>query len=117
MKKTKYCRTIIEVYKGKRLYQYNDVHIRVSTEVAKNIIDGVEETGLSVAQLLGHSSKPCECCRNTNVITFNSQNEKVSVIRGLLFKSTQSKYGVYNNKKQINEQSNGVGENDNEING
>lgn len=105
MSKPNYVNPVIEIYKDRKIYTYNQIVLRVSPEALKKIIDGVEETGLSIVQLLAHSSKPCDCCRNKPVNTLDSNSNPVQVNRGLLYESIKTRYGSYNKKKDINEQS------------
>lgn len=99
MAKTKFKNPVIETYKGRKVHQYPFFIFRTTPEIFKSLIDLADETGLSIAQLAGHSSKPCDCCRGLNVVTFNADNEKVFVPRGILFKSALTKHGTYNRKK------------------
>lgn len=99
MSKPKNSNPVVEVYKGIVIRRYQKITIRLSAEAIKQIIDTQETTNLSAAQILGHSSKPCDCCKGLNVTTFNSDNEKVFVPRGILFKSTLTKHGSYLTRK------------------
>lgn len=100
MPKNRYENPLLEIYKGKKIYTYNQIVLRISPEAFKSIIDGQEETGLSKVQLLSHSSRPCDHCRNTSVTTLNADMKPVTVKRGILFNSIKTRYGAYNKKKK-----------------
>lgn len=58
-----------------------------------------EDTGLSVREIVGYSSKPCECCRAEMVTAYNSKDKSVKIKRGILFHSMLTKHGSYTIKE------------------
>lgn len=82
---------LIEVYKGVSIYKYNELHIRVDCETKKMLIDQSETTGLSIREILGYSSKHCDCCKGMNVIAYNSKEKQIGIPRGILYKSLLKK--------------------------
>lgn len=75
---------IVEVYKGVTIRQCNPYQIRLSAVMFKTLILESERTGLPISKILAFSSKPCDRCSSTDVITFNKEGEEVKIKRGLL---------------------------------
>lgn len=77
---------VVEVYRGIEIRKYPQIKFRVDVITFKEIIDAHLDTGMSTRSILGHSSKPCESCKNVFVTTFNSKDDEVKIKRGILSK-------------------------------
>lgn len=75
---------IIEIYKGKPIRHVNAVTLKLGAAPYKAIIDAVEDTGLSVHQVLGHSSKPCEKCKGIFIAVYDDSGNPRYIKKGLL---------------------------------
>lgn len=69
--------------------------IRVDPDTAFQIEKLKEETGLSVREILGYSDKTCDCCKNTQVVAFNSKDKTIKIPRGILFHALLKKHSTY----------------------
>jgi hypothetical protein len=84
----------------KQKSKYCQIVIRISQEEF-DIIQGIrEKTSLSYREIVGYSSKPCDCCKGLDVVAYNSQDKNVKIKRGLLFHSLLHKYGHYTKTKK-----------------
>lgn len=75
---------VVEIYKGITIRQCNQYQIRLSAVMFKTLILESERTGLPISKILAFSSKPCDRCVGTDVVTFNKEGEEVKVKRGIL---------------------------------
>ena len=75
---------IIEVYRDHFVHQYNKLQIRVSQSEYKKFIDAKLDLGLSTREVLEFSGRPCDCCRDTEVLVFNKKDSPVKIKRGIL---------------------------------
>lgn len=80
---------IVEVYRGVNVRTYNQIILRVSQYEFKKFIDFKKDGKLSARDVIEASSKPCECCKNSSVITFNSNDESIKIEKGLLNKKNK----------------------------
>jgi|ERR1700733_14306071 len=87
----KFYNPVLEIYKGVQVRKYNLIHLRVDTETKKILIDQCEITGLSEREILGYSSKHCDCCKGLNVIAYNSKEKQIGIPRAILYKSLLKK--------------------------
>lgn len=77
---------VIEIYKGHKIRKFHRIDMRLDITSVKQLIDIMESTGLSPRIIFGLSSKPCDCCRNIKVTTYNKDGDLVEIDRGLLSK-------------------------------
>ncbi len=63
----------------------NRVTLYLDGDAYIELLEGIKETGFNIMQHLSYSSKPCEHCKNTPVITFQN-GEKQEIQRGFLYK-------------------------------
>jgi len=74
---------IVEVYKGVNIRHCNRVIIKMGIANFKRIIDASESTGLSIPKVLAYSGKPCETCKDIDVVVHKDKKD-VKIKRGLL---------------------------------
>jgi len=59
--------TLLEIYKGKKIYNRNAIQISLDPSSYKHFIDLHKETGISVSQLILLNMRPCQACGSENV--------------------------------------------------
>lgn len=77
---------ILETFHGIPIRRYNKVQIRLDPISYKELIQAEVDSKLSQRQILGYSSKPCNCCTGTFVRVLGKDGNEVKIIRGLLSK-------------------------------
>lgn len=95
-------------YKGVTIRKGSDNTIRIRVDEAQLIsfIDEAERTGMSIAELVRVSSKPCSYCKDIQVVAQNPKGEFVQVKRGLIcanYRKQTSGATIINQKKPNNE--------------
>jgi hypothetical protein len=75
---------VVEVYNGVVIRKYNPYQLRFTSAMYKILILESERTGLPISKILTISSRPCERCSVTDVVTFNKEGEQVKIKRGIL---------------------------------
>lgn len=80
----KFSNPIVETYKGRNIRKYNTINIRLSPTEYKKFIDAKMDYGLSERDLLEISGRPCDCCKNTDVISYDKNDDPIYIKRGIL---------------------------------
>lgn len=80
----KFSNPITGNYKGRNIRKYNTIYLRLTESEYKKFIDAKEKYGLSEREILELSGKPCECCKNTEVISYNKNDDPIYIKRGIL---------------------------------
>ena len=75
---------VVEVYKGVNIRKCNIVRLRLGVVAYKKILDIVESSGLSIQKVIAYSGKPCERCKDVDVIVFNKAGEEKKIKRGIV---------------------------------
>lgn len=75
---------IIESYKGVNVRHCNRVVLKFGIAAYKKIIDEVEKSGLSIQKVLAYSGKPCEKCKDIEVVTYDNAENTIKIKRGIL---------------------------------
>jgi len=78
--------SVAYVYRGIEIQKYPRINIRVDQITMQEIIDASIESGMSYREILGYSSRPCECCQNKGVVVFDRKDQKITIKRGILSK-------------------------------
>lgn len=76
---------VVEVFKGIEIKRFNRIVFKVDPKTFKEILE-LQDKGLSIRKILGHSATPCKHCESIDVITYNREDEEVKVKRGMLSK-------------------------------
>ena len=84
---------VVEFFCGIPIRKYNQVTIRLDTVTYKELLRTEMETGLSQRQIIGYSSKPCNCCTGTFVRVLGKEDKEVKIIRGILSKRINDGWG------------------------
>lgn len=74
---------------------YHQFVLRVDEDTWNLVQKLVEDTGLSMREILGYSSQPCGCCPDTQVRAYNSKDKSISIKRGILYDALLTKYSSY----------------------
>lgn len=77
---------VIEYFLGIPIRRYNRITLRLDPISYKELIKAESESGLSQRQILGYSSRPCNCCNGTFVRVLGKDDNEVKIARGLLSK-------------------------------
>lgn len=103
---------IVEYCHGLPVRKYNFIGIRLDPISYKELIETEFATGLSQRQILGYSSLPCNCCKETFVHTYTDNKGEVKIKRGLLSKRIPNGSGSSTKHKFPNEQITPTGQSD-----
>ena len=85
---------VIETYKGIDIRKSNVIRFRVGANKFKELIDAVEETGLSIPKIIAMSSRPCDKCKGLHIIAYSSSGDEIKIKKGVLCDYTIMNSGV-----------------------